>query len=189
MSDNDVVTEKKKGISWLMLLPPILFVALAAMFMWGMKQEDRNTLPSTREGGIVPALQVTTFEGADGFTHDDLTTGGVKLVNFWASWCAPCRAEHPQLETLAQEGVVINGINYKDDPANARRFLAQLGDPYAALMADNDGRTGLDWGLYGVPETFIISADGMVVKRFAGPITESILESVIRPAIADAASR
>lgn len=181
--------EKKKGISWLMMIPPVIFLGLAAMFMWGMQQDDRNTLPSTREGGIVPELQVTNFEGAKTFGREDLTTGGVKLVNFWASWCAPCRAEHPQLETLAEEGVVINGINYKDDPVNARRFLTQLGDPFAALMADVDGRTGLEWGLYGVPETFIIASDGTVVKRFAGPITESILENVIRPAIAEAASR
>ncbi|MCI2394539.1 DsbE family thiol:disulfide interchange protein [Aliiroseovarius sediminis] len=181
--------EKKKGISWLMLLPPVLFIGLAVMFLWGMNQSDRNTLPSTREGNMAPALQLTAFEGGEGFTQEDLTSGGVKLVNFWASWCGPCRAEHPQLETLADEGVVINGINYKDDPANARRFLAQLGDPYAKLMADADGRTGLEWGLYGVPETFIIAADGTVVKRFAGPITESILESVIRPAIEEAASR
>ncbi|MCK8464768.1 DsbE family thiol:disulfide interchange protein [Aliiroseovarius sp. S1339] len=181
--------EKKKGISWLMVLPPVLFIGLATMFLWGMKQPDRNALPSTREGGIVPALQLTDFDGAEGFTHDDLTSGGVKLVNFWASWCAPCRAEHPQLETLAQEGLAINGINYKDEPANARRFLEQLGDPYAKLMADADGRTGLEWGLYGVPETFIIAADGTVVKRFAGPITESILENVIRPAIKDAENR
>ncbi|WP_371171451.1 DsbE family thiol:disulfide interchange protein [Aliiroseovarius sp. 2305UL8-7] len=181
--------EKKKGISWLVFIPPVIFVGLAVMFLWGMNRDDPNALPSTREGGMVPALQVTEFEGAPSFTHADLTSGGVKLVNFWASWCAPCRAEHPQLETLAAEGVDIKGINYKDTPANAARFLDQLGNPYAALMADSDGRTGLDWGLYGVPETFIIAGDGTVVKRFAGPITESILENVIRPAMAEASDR
>jgi cytochrome c biogenesis protein CcmG, thiol:disulfide interchange protein DsbE len=183
------MTEQKKGISWLMILPPVLFMGLAAMFLWGMTQDDRNALPSTREGGIVPAMQVTAFDGEPGFTQEDLKNGGVKLVNFWASWCAPCRAEHPLLERLSEEGVQINGINYKDDPANAKRFLAQLGNPYAALMADADGRTGLEWGLYGVPETFVIASDGTVVKRFAGPITEGILESIIRPAIAEAEMR
>ncbi len=173
------------------VIPIVVVLGFLGLVTWAMlfKEGDSRELPSTREGHIVPALQLTAFDGAEGFTHEDLTSGGVKLVNFWASWCAPCRAEHPQLETLAEEGVVINGINYKDEPANARRFLEQLGDPFAKLMADSDGRTGLEWGLYGVPETFIIAADGTVVKRFAGPITESILESVIRPAIADAASR
>ena len=172
-------------------IPLVIVMGIVLLGGWKMFfDSDNDALPSTREGGIVPSIvRLSAFDGADGFTHDDLTSGGVKLVNFWASWCAPCRAEHPQLETLAQEGVVINGINYKDDPANARRFLEQLGDPFAKLMADADGRTGLDWGLYGVPETFIIAADGTVVKRFAGPITESILESVIRPAMEDAASR
>lgn len=181
--------EPKKGISWLVWIPPVLFGALAGMFMWGMNNGDKSALPSTREGGLVPELHLSAFEGAEGFTRDDLISGEVKLLNFWASWCAPCRAEHPQIEQLAAEGVVINGINYKDDPAKARRFLTQLGNPYAKLMADTDGRTGLEWGLYGVPETFVIAADGTVVKRFAGPITESILESVIRPAIEDAKSR
>lgn len=181
--------EKKKGISWFMMLPPVIFVALAVMFLWGMKQDDRNVLPSTREGGMVPALQVTAFDGEPEFTQEDLKNGGVKLVNFWASWCAPCRAEHPMLEELADEGVVINGVNYKDDPANAARFLDQLGNPFAALVTDGEGRTGLEWGLYGVPETFVVAGDGTVVKRFAGPITESILEKIIRPAIEEAQAR
>jgi len=136
-----------------------------------------------RAGGHVSVVQLTAFDGAESFSHEDLTSGGVKLVNFWASWCGPCRAEHPQLETLAEDGVKIYGVNYKDDPANAQRFLDDLGDPFVRLMADTEGRTGLDWGLYGVPETFVITADGTVVKRFAGPITESILDSIIRPAI------
>ncbi|WP_432448067.1 DsbE family thiol:disulfide interchange protein [Aliiroseovarius marinus] len=189
MTDKKVAEPKKKGISWFMMIPPILFIGLAVMFLWGMQQGDRNALPSTREGGLVPELHVTGFEGAPGFSREDLTSGGVKLVNFWASWCAPCRAEHPMLEKLAAEGVDIKGINYKDVPQNAARFLEQLGNPYSALMTDGEGRTGLEWGLYGVPETFVVAADGTVVKRFAGPITESILENIIRPAIADAEAR
>ncbi|SEW01040.1 cytochrome c biogenesis protein CcmG, thiol:disulfide interchange protein DsbE [Aliiroseovarius sediminilitoris] len=172
-------------------LPLVIVMGIVLLGGWKMFFDSGNdTLPSTREGGVAPSVvRLSAFDGAEGFTHDDLKSAGVKLVNFWASWCAPCRAEHPQLQTLADEGVVINGINYKDDPVNARRFLEELGDPFAKLMADTEGRTGLEWGLYGLPETFIIAADGTVVKRFAGPITESILESVIRPAIDDAASR
>lgn len=181
---------EKKKISWLMILPPVLFLALAAMFMWDMaKGGDPRALPSTREGGGVPALTVSPLGTGVEFTQEELKTGGVKLVNFWASWCAPCRAEHPQLETLARDGVTIYGINYKDEDTKALRFLEELGNPYTALMADKKGRTGLDWGLYGVPETFVIDKDGVIIKRFAGPITEAVLDSIIRPAIAEAAAR
>ncbi len=170
-------------ISPLMVLPPVIFAGLAAMFLFGMNRDDPRALPSTREGGPAPALQLTELAGGAPFTDEDLRDGGVKLVNFWASWCAPCRAEHPQLESMAREGIVIYGINYKDDPSKGLRFLDELGNPYTALGADRDGRTALDWGLYGVPETFVIAADGTIVLRYAGPITESILENKIRPAM------
>jgi cytochrome c biogenesis protein CcmG/thiol:disulfide interchange protein DsbE len=113
----------------------------------------------------------------------DLTASGVKLVNFWASWCGPCRAEHPLLEALSAEGVPVIGVNYKDTPENALGFLAELGDPYAKIGADESGRTGLDWGIYGVPETFVIGPDGTVVMRFPGPISPNVLEKRIRPAM------
>lgn len=176
-------------ISPMMAVPVVVFAGFIGLALVGMMREDPNSLPSARVGKISPTLTMDEFPGKPQFTDETLRDGRVKLVNFWASWCAPCRAEHPLLERLSEEGVQINGINYKDDPANAKRFLAQLGNPYAALMADADGRTGLEWGLYGVPETFVIASDGTVVKRFAGPITEGILESIIRPAIAEAETR
>lgn len=175
-------------VSPMVVLPPVIFAGLAVMFLWGMNREDPNALPSTREGGPAPALQLTALGDGEPFGDADLRDGGVKLVNFWASWCAPCRAEHPQLEAMADEGIVIYGVNYKDDPANAMNFLAQLGDPYIGKGADLEGRTGLDWGLYGVPETFVIDANGTVVLRFAGPITPSVLEARIRPAMEKAAA-
>jgi len=175
-------------VSPMMLLPPVIFAGLAVMFLWGMNRDDPTALPSTREGQQAPGLKLSELGDGQPFTEEDLRSDGVKLVNYWASWCAPCRAEHPQLETLASEGVVIFGVNYKDEAANALRFLADLGDPFTKLAADADGRTALDWGLYGVPETFIIDANGVVVKRFAGPITPSILENVIRPAMEEAAA-
>ena len=171
----------------LMLIPPLLFAGLAALFLVGMlRDDDPRALPSTREGGPVPALTLADFRGEPAFTVEDLADGDVVLVNFWASWCAPCRAEHPQLVQMAAEGIEIFGVNYKDDPAKAAQFLDDLGDPFQRVSADPTGRTGLDWGLYGVPETFVIDAEGTVVKRFAGPITQSVLESVIKPAIAAA---
>jgi cytochrome c biogenesis protein CcmG/thiol:disulfide interchange protein DsbE len=173
----------------MMVLPPLIFAALAVLFLWGMGRDDPNALPSTREGGPVPQLTLTELNGDAPFTRDDLASGKVVLVNFWASWCGPCRLEHPQLVEMAAEGIEIFGINYKDEPANALNFLDELGDPYARLAADPAGRTGLDWGLYGVPETFVIAGDGTVIKRFAGPITAGILESIIRPAIATAQAR
>lgn len=173
----------------MMVLPPLIFAALAAMFLWGMGRDDPRALPSTREGGPVPALTLSAFDGQPPFTVDDLATGEVVLVNFFASWCAPCRAEHQQLMTLAADGVRIFGVNYKDEPVKAKRFLGELGNPYARLAADDTGRTGLEWGLYGVPETFIIDGKGIVVKRFAGPITEAILDKIIRPAIVEAKAR
>ncbi|MCI2398869.1 DsbE family thiol:disulfide interchange protein [Aliiroseovarius subalbicans] len=183
------MAEKKKRVSFLMLLPPLLFAGLAVLFMWGMGRDNPRELESTREGGLTPPVYLTTLGNGAPFGEAELRAPGVKLVNFWASWCAPCRAEHDQLKTLSQEGVTLYGINYKDDAAKGLRFLEELGNPYTALAADPNGRTALDWGLYGVPETYVIDGNGVIVKRFAGPVTESILESVIRPAMAEAAAR
>lgn len=173
-------------ISPLVAAPPILFAALAGLFYFGMHREDPDALPSTRVGAVAPAMQLEPLGAKPEFELAALKEDGVKLVNFWASWCAPCRAEHPNLELLADEGVPIYGINYKDDPAKALAFLEELGDPYLGIGADTGGRTGIDWGLYGVPETFVIDGDGVVRLRFAGPITQRVLEERIRPAIAAA---
>lgn len=170
-------------ISPLMVAPPLLFVGLAALFFFGMQREYPNELPSALEGKPAPVVSVTPLGSKPGFSDSDVRAEGVKLVNYWASWCAPCRVEHPQLETLADEGVTIYGVNYKDKAPNALKFLDELGDPYAGIGADENGRMALDWGVYGVPETYVIDSKGQIVLRFAGPITKSILENQIRPAI------
>lgn len=170
-------------ISPLMLAPPLIFAGLAVMFFVGMQRGDPDALPFARLGQEAPALKLTPLGDMAGFDDATLREPGVKLVNYWASWCAPCRAEHSSLELLASEGVPIYGINYKDDADKALAFLDELGNPYAEVAADVDGRTALEWGLYGVPETYIIDSEGKVLLRFAGPITASILESTIRPAI------
>ena len=175
-------------LSPLMVLPPALFAGLAAMFVWGMNREDPNALPSAFAGKQAPAVAVTPLGDNPVFTDADLRDGKVKLVNFWASWCAPCRAEHPNLEQLRAEGVTILGVNYKDKPAAALGFLAELGNPYARIGADESGRMGIDWGLYGVPETFVSDGAGKVVLRFPGPVTAQILETEIRPAMERAAA-
>ncbi|MCA3447336.1 MAG: DsbE family thiol:disulfide interchange protein [Rhodobacter sp.] len=170
-----------------MLAPPLVFAGLAALFFVSMQRSDPDQLPSAMEGRAAPAVQVVALGTGPDLTDAMLREPGVKLVNFWASWCAPCRAEHPVLKTLQAEGVTILGVNFKDKPEAALQFLDDLGNPYAAIGADDSGRMGLDWGLYGVPETFVIDGTGKVILRHAGPITPGILEDRIRPALAEAA--
>lgn len=169
----------------LMFLPPLAFAGLAALFIMGMNREDPDNLPSALSGKPAPAVQVTPLGDGAVFGDAELRVPGVKLVNFFASWCAPCRAEHPFLEQLAGEGITIYGVNYKDRAEDALGFLGELGNPYAAIGQDQ-GRMALDWGVYGVPETYVIDGEGQVVLRFAGPITAQELERRIRPAIAEA---
>ena len=170
----------------LVLAPPLIFAALAALFWIGMQRDDPDALPSAIAGRPAPAVALTPLGDTPLFTDAALRAGEVTLVNYWASWCAPCRVEHPHLEALADEGIAIHGINYKDDPDKALAFLAELGNPYATLGADSGGRTALDWGLYGVPETYVVDGTGTVVLRFAGPLTSEVVERRIRPAIAEA---
>ncbi len=174
-------------ISPLMLAPPLIFGAFAVLAGIGMFREDPNALPSAREGQPAPPVVLTEFPGKALFDDTTLRDGEVKLVNYWASWCAPCRAEHPNLEALSDEGIPVYGINYKDKLDNAEGFLTELGDPYEAIGRDEQGRMALDWGLYGVPETYVIDGEGMVILRFAGPITQRVIESTIRPALEKAA--
>lgn len=187
------MAEDKKKTNYLMFIPAVVvFLMIGGLFLPNIiatiQGKDIKALQSTREGGLAPALTLVALGEGAPFTQEQLLAEGVKLVNFYASWCAPCRAEHAQLIGMAEEGVTIYGINYKDDPAKGLRFLEELGNPYTQLAADPNGRTALDWGLYGVPETYVIDGNGVVVKRFAGPITQSILENVIRPAMAQAAA-
>lgn len=140
------------------------------------------SLPSVLLGKEAPAVTVTDFGAGPAPSDADLRQPGLKLVNFWASWCQPCRVEHPMLERLKAEGVTIIGINYKDKPEAAQGFLDEMGNPFALIGAD-EGRMALDWGVYGVPETYVIDGAGKIVMRLAGPITEANLMSQLRPAM------
>ena len=177
----------RPGRSLLMAVPPLLFLGFAAMAFVALRREDPNELPSALVGRPAPEIaRLVALRADPPPTAADLTAPGVKLVNFWASWCGPCRVEHPLLTALAAEGVPVIGINYKDTPEKALGFLGELGDPYAKVGADATGRTGLDWGIYGVPETFVVGPDGTILLRFPGPLSPDVVEKRIRPAMAAA---
>ncbi|MEP5515749.1 MAG: DsbE family thiol:disulfide interchange protein [Bauldia litoralis] len=170
----------------IMLLPLFVFVALAAGFLIRLETGGNpDAIPSALIGRPAPDFDLPPLEGVarPGLARADLE-GGVTVVNVFASWCGPCRIEHPQLMELAKDdGINLVAINYKDQPGNARRFLTDLGNPYAAIGVDPNGRAGIDWGLYGVPETFIIDATGTIRYKHIGPIGEDTLAEVIRPEI------
>ena len=153
----------------LVLVPPLAFAALAGIFLWGLGRDAPNDVPSTFIGRPAPALPQTTLPGKVLLSDEMLRRPGVKLVNFWASWCPPCRAEHPTLTALSAR-LPVYGVDLKDNEANALRFLGQDGDPYAAIATDPKGRAAIDWGVTAPPETFIVDADGTILYRHAGPL-------------------
>ena len=173
-------------LRWLLILPLVLFAGMAGLFIAGMKRDNPDALPSAFAGKAAPKLELTALGDGPLLTDAMLRAPGVKVVNFWASWCAPCRAEHPRLMELSAQGVPVYGVNYKDKPEDALGLLTELGNPFAAMGADATGRMGLDWGLYGVPETFVIDGSGPAGRRLAGPITKQEMQRTILPAIAAA---
>ncbi len=169
------------------MAPVLVFAVVAAYFLWGLDPtRDPRAVPSVMIDKPVPEFALPAIEGMDGpgLTSDDLKTGEVTLVNFFASWCLPCRAEHFFLTELAEKhGVRLVGINYKNDPLDARAFLAELGNPYRQIGADADGRVGIDWGVYGLPETFIVDGTGRIRYRHVGAIDAHAMNAIIRPLI------
>jgi cytochrome c biogenesis protein CcmG, thiol:disulfide interchange protein DsbE len=176
---------------WKASLPLIAFLALAGLFVLRLQSGDHSALPSPLIGQPAPAFKLGPIPGGDrpGLTDADLRQGKTTVINFFASWCGPCRVEHPTLmkisadQTLKAMGVRLVAINYKDDPANALQLLAADGNPYAAIGDDHNGRVGIDWGATGVPETFIIRGDGTVAFKYTGPITERTLKETVLPEI------
>ena len=169
---------------WMYLLPAALFALLAVAF-YNYLGSDTTALPSALIDKPAPDFSLPPLVGGGetGFSSGDLI-GKVSLVNIFASWCAPCRAEHPVLNALAKsKRVPIYGINYKDKPEAARAWLAELGDPYVKIGADS-GRVGIEWGVYGVPETFVIDRQGRIRYKHVGPLTQADLDRKILPLIA-----
>jgi cytochrome c biogenesis protein CcmG/thiol:disulfide interchange protein DsbE len=191
------VNEAKPKRRVFVLLPLILFLALAALFFFRLGSGDPSRIPSALIGHPAPATNMPPVPGlvandgkqVPGIEATDFK-GAVTLVNVWASWCVPCHDEAPLLNTLSEDKRVrLIGINYKDQPDNARRFLGRYGNPFAAAGADQNGRASMDWGVYGVPETFLIGRDGRIAYKLVGPITEANLKSVLMPEIEKALVR
>jgi cytochrome c biogenesis protein CcmG/thiol:disulfide interchange protein DsbE len=174
---------------WLVYLPLAIFAALAWLLFLRLNAGDPASIPSALIGQSAPQLDLPGLDGATGLSDADLRSGHVSVVNIFASWCEPCHYEHEFLMTLAADpalkakGVAIYGVAQKDSAENIRRFLGAKGDPYAKVGLDNDGRAGIDWGVYGVPETFIVRGDGSLAFKLVGPMTAATLESEVKPQI------
>ncbi len=169
-------------VSPLLVVPPVIFLAIAGMFMWGLGRENPNELPSVLQGKEAPKIQLEKLGDMPLLTDEMIRKPEVKLVNFWASWCVSCRVEHPNLMKLSKMGLIFYGIDYKDKPKDGLGYLRRKGNPYRALGADS-GRQAIDFGVYGVPETFVIDARGKIILRFPGPITARSWNETVRPAI------
>ena len=185
------VSEEKPRRRLFVLLPLVFFLALAALFFFRLGSGDPSRIPSaligrpapetsmapvpgllTRDGKQMPGIDAVDFKGA------------VTLVNVWASWCVPCHDEAPFLSALAEDKRIrLVGINYKDQPDNARRFLNRYGNPFAASGVDQNGRAAIEWGVYGVPETFLIGRDGRIAYKLVGPLGAQNFEQEMKPAI------
>jgi cytochrome c biogenesis protein CcmG/thiol:disulfide interchange protein DsbE len=185
----DAEVAPPRGLRLLVLLPIIVFLGLAALFGIRLFSGDPARLPSALIGQAAPPTDLPALSGlrlgseaVPGWSSASLKTDGrVTLVNVWASWCAPCQEEHPTLTQLAatNKSVRLVGLNYKDNPENARRFLGTFGNPFAAVGTDNSGKTAIDWGVYGVPETFVISRDGVIRYKQVGPLNAANLPAFL----------
>jgi len=166
------------------LVPLALFFLLVAFLYRGLSLDPKR-VPSPLVGKPMPAFSLTRLKDPDSTISDADLRGEVAILNIWATWCVSCRREHEVLLQLARTGAApIYGLNYKDDRAAAQRWLQQLGDPYVANAFDSDGRVGIDWGVYGAPETFIIDRQGIIRHKHIGPLTAGALENEILPLIA-----
>ena len=179
-----------RGAGWV-IVPVVIFAAISAAFTYALMTADPSKLPSALVGRPVPdvtfeALPDVTNNGKAlrGFGAADLAKGKVTVVNFWASWCVPCATELPLLiELKKQADVQIVSVSYKDQPAAAQRFLAEYGNPFSVIGTDPKGRGAIEWGVYGMPETFVVRGDGIIAYKHIGEITAENLKQKLLPAI------
>jgi cytochrome c biogenesis protein CcmG/thiol:disulfide interchange protein DsbE len=192
MTESNMI--EKDGTVWrrrmIVLVPLFAFLALAALFMFRLGSGDPSRIPSALIGHVAPQTNLPPLPGLerDGKAVPGLDSadfkGEVTLLNVWASWCVPCRDEAPLLVALAaDQRVRIAGINYKDQADNARRFLGRYGNPFGMTGVDSNGRAAIEWGVYGVPETFVVGRDGRIAYKLIGPITPENLDKALKPAI------
>lgn len=188
MSEPSTTTASPPRRTFLVALPLIAFLGLAALFWFRLGSGDPSKIPSALIGRPAPQTVLPQLEGlqADGAQVPGLDPAGFKgkvsLVNVWASWCVPCHDEAPLLTELAKDKrFQLVGINYKDAADNARRFLGRYGNPFGSVGVDSNGRASIEWGVYGVPETFVVGRQGTIVYKLVGPITPSNLQTVLMP--------
>jgi cytochrome c biogenesis protein CcmG, thiol:disulfide interchange protein DsbE len=175
----------------LRFLPLVVFALLAAVFLVRLFAGDASRIPSALIGKPAPEFELPALSGlgAQGLSTADLRKGHVSVINIFASWCAPCRQEHPVLMSLARDetltglGVELYGLSYKDEAANALNFLHEEGNPFQRVGVDPAGRTAIDFGVYGVPETFVVKGDGTIAYKFIGPLTPSAAATTLVPEI------
>jgi cytochrome c biogenesis protein CcmG/thiol:disulfide interchange protein DsbE len=183
------VTRERSARRFGLALPLLIFAGLAGLFWYALHTGDPARLPSALIGKPVPEFNLPPIEDllaggqpVAGFASSDLAQGEPTIVNVFASWCAECQVEHPLLMALSREpGIRLFGIDYKDDAASARRFLGRYGNPYSRVGVDGSGRTSIDFGVYGVPETYVVTGDGKIAYRHVGPLTEAAIKEKILP--------
>jgi cytochrome c biogenesis protein CcmG/thiol:disulfide interchange protein DsbE len=180
----------RQGRRWLVALPLIVFTALAGLFLLRLHGGDPSKIPSALIGRPAPQTVLPALEGLvnNGVPIPGLDPaafkGKVSVVNVWASWCVPCHDEAPLLTALAKDKrLQIVGINYKDSPDNARRFLGRYGNPFSMVGVDGNGRGSIEWGVYGVPETFVVGREGTILYKLVGPVTANNIDTVLKPEI------
>ena len=190
MSEPATSDAPRQGRRWLVTLPLLGFMALAGLFLLRLHGGDPSKLPSALIGRPAPQ---TALPALDGLVNNGVPVPGldparfkgkVSVVNVWASWCVPCHDEAPLLTALAKDKrLQIVGINYKDSPDNARRFLGRYGNPFGMVGVDGNGRASIEWGVYGVPETFVVGREGTILYKMVGPVTPANIDSVLKAEI------
>lgn len=173
-------------MKWLLYaVPAACFAVLAGFMLYALRHAPGETLPSALIGKPAPRLELPALDaGSQGFGPHELTSGHVTVVNVFASWCVPCHSEAPVIATLAnQKDFALYGLVQKDTPAKVRAFLAETGNPFQRIALDSDGRASIEWGVYGVPETFVIDGHGIIRARIVGEITPDVLSTQLLPAI------